>query len=476
MIADGPRIIRSSVKTNSSSSLFLLLHSPAMPRRPAQRSQSMYRRDESSPDSYFSRQPPARHPNSYPRSAPLDRSSRSLPLDRSPKSPPLDYIPPSRSASRSVRYGTPEEDDPLSADAATRIMLEKWDLLDKEHSPTPQRGRRAPTRSNSVPSMGRRKSRVREWEDWKPEMERIRLAQVEMERKLEEEAKAHQLASMEKDRQHEESSKGPGEEARRKKAIRNRKSTPCHKSAEAEEESQFYGDGGRASVISRCASTKAVRGDSEPETQERKRESRNRKREEVEPVPARRLYLSSHVLITWSDVVTSTAPSRSSRRSRRPPKPASPNFVPSKPPSPRRRDPRIASRHDTPLDKGHSTRARSAPVPYTQLRRSRSSRRKPRPTSPNTSSIATTSVAPSPASSRSPSPPRRSRSSRRRRPPSPETRGAKPTSPSPLPTSVANEPDLLSSVQDAAEQVSTAVSNAFNKVLPGFFSSTSSSK
>ncbi|GAA5843651.1 hypothetical protein JCM5353_004916 [Sporobolomyces roseus] len=402
-----------------------------MPRRPAQRSQSMYRRDESSPDSYFSRQPPARHPNSYPRSAPLDRSSRSLPLDRSPKSPPLDYIPPSRSASRSVRYGTPEEDDPLSADAATRIMLEKWDLLDKEHSPTPQRGRRAPTRSNSVPSMGRRKSRVREWEDWKPEMERIRLAQVEMERKLEEEAKAHQLASMEKDRQHEESSKGPGEEARRKKAIRNRKSTPCHKSAEAEEESQFYGDGGRASVISRCASTKAVRGDT---------------------------------------------PSRSSRRSRRPPKPASPNFVPSKPPSPRRRDPRIASRHDTPLDKGHSTRARSAPVPYTQLRRSRSSRRKPRPTSPNTSSIATTSVAPSPASSRSPSPPRRSRSSRRRRPPSPETRGAKPTSPSPLPTSVANEPDLLSSVQDAAEQVSTAVSNAFNKVLPGFFSSTSSSK
>ena len=211
-----------------------------MPRRSMQRSQTIYRRDESSPDSYLSRQTRARN---YP-----DRNPRSPPLDHLLHSPALDYIPPSRSAaSRHARHETPKEDDPLSADAATRIMLEKWDLLDKEQSSTSQRGRRAPTRSNSMPSTGRRKSRVREWEEWKPEMERIRVAQVEMERKLEEEAKEHQLASMEKDRRDEARSRREDEvEEKRKKAIRNRKNTPRYKSTEAEEDSDYDGDSRRA--------------------------------------------------------------------------------------------------------------------------------------------------------------------------------------------------------------------------------------
>jgi len=129
---------------------------------------------------------------------------------------------------------------------------------------------------------------VREWEEWKPEMERIRVAQVEMERKLEEEAKEHQLASMEKDRRDEARSRREDEvEEKRKKAIRNRKNTPRYKSTEAEEDSDYDGDSKRASVISRCESTKAVRGDSEAEQQERRRRgSRNRRKEAEEPVPS----------------------------------------------------------------------------------------------------------------------------------------------------------------------------------------------
>jgi len=78
-------------------------------------------------------------------------------------------------------------------------------------------------------------------------MERIRLAQVEMERRLEEEAEAHQLASMEKERRDEERLTREGKaEEKRKKAIRNRKSPPRYKSTEAEEDSDYDGDSRRA--------------------------------------------------------------------------------------------------------------------------------------------------------------------------------------------------------------------------------------
>ncbi|GAA6062799.1 hypothetical protein JCM10212_006160 [Sporobolomyces blumeae] len=113
------------------------------------------------------------------------------------------------------------DDEYLSADAATRLMLEKWDRLDDldqleerlplSNEPPTRYGRgrsRAPNRANSVPTGGtgqdpgpghdpqRKRSRVREWERWKPEMERIRLAQVEMEKRLDDEAREHQEASI----------------------------------------------------------------------------------------------------------------------------------------------------------------------------------------------------------------------------------------------------------------------------------------
>lgn len=68
-------------------------------------------------------------------------------------------------------------------------MLEKWDLMDAlapddvgEGWPTDPRGRtKRKGRASSLPSERRRTmSRVREYEMWEPEREKIRLAQVEM--------------------------------------------------------------------------------------------------------------------------------------------------------------------------------------------------------------------------------------------------------------------------------------------------------
>ncbi|GAA6046839.1 hypothetical protein JCM3770_005669 [Rhodotorula araucariae] len=88
--------------------------------------------------------------------------------------------------------------EPLSAAAATRLMLTKWDLMDAaRREDEDRRSRRGRTRS--VPTAALRSlSRVKEYELWQPERERIRLAQVEMERRADKE-KEPQLVQAELD-------------------------------------------------------------------------------------------------------------------------------------------------------------------------------------------------------------------------------------------------------------------------------------
>ncbi|GAA6008427.1 hypothetical protein JCM11491_004472 [Sporobolomyces phaffii] len=334
---------------------------------------------------------------------------RSLPLRPQTSSPvPLDYIPPCRPAGgKTTQQTVTGHDEFLSADAATRVMLEKWDLLDSTDSPRPPRAtepegarRRRPIRSSSVPSsgFGRRKSRVREWEEWKPEMERIRLAQVEMERKLEQEAKAHQMASMGGPKT--ESGQTKQAEPDEPKRARDRKPTPRYPRLEDSDECADSHATMRLSPLSAAESTKAVYEGSGSET------ARPRSQRAQRP------------------------PSRSSRRARRPVKVPSPTLNNALDP-----DVEDTTTESTPL---------SPPFPTP---RSRSARRKPRPASPTSSS------APPPSP-----PPRHSRSSRNRRRPSP-----------PAESTESPAPDFLSSATHAAEQVSDAVSNALNKVLPGLF-------
>ncbi|GAA5903025.1 uncharacterized protein JCM6883_002668 [Sporobolomyces salmoneus] len=374
---------------------------------------------------------------------------RSLPTQPQ-SSAPLDYIPPSRSQSRGTRGRYVEEDEDeeyLSADEATRIMMQKWDLLDSTVSPPPDRTssrdgqRRQPIRSSSAPSTaptagtGRRKSRVREWEKWKPEMERIRLAQVEMEKRMEEEAREHQLASMRGDGTEEESYRDEAEEraGKGKKKLRERKSTPRYPrrpSPDAREDS----DERELSPTASIESTKAVYDDSETESKLRRRGSRRRLR---------------------------IGEPRS--RSTRPPSRRAQNRRPVESPSPNPPPPLDSRRARTEKESDESL---PLPVSQASAQRSRSRRRKPRPrsVSPPPSKPATPVIDPSPT----PPSTRQSRSSRNRKRPSP----------SPPPTATEDkatrtpsggENDLLSTATLAAEQVSEAVTNAFTKVIPGLF-------
>ncbi|GAA5955762.1 hypothetical protein JCM3765_001843 [Sporobolomyces pararoseus] len=383
------------------------------------------RRDESPPSDYL---PPR----------------RSLPIQpRSPSLTPLDYIPPNRSQSRHTRRVSTggEDEDYLSADAATRIMMEKWDLLDSTISPPPpseSRGQRRTTRSNSMPTagMGRRKSRVSEWEEWKPEMERIRLAQVEMEQKLEEEAKAHQLASMEKDRGVKARQIEQDRPEKGKKKLMERKSTPRYSNPRRDEEDSDYGirNARSSSPESIPESTKAVYEESEIETKSRKRGSRNRRKEDLKPS------------------IEFFAPRSASRRAHR-------TLV--KSPSPAARD---SPARKSPGDiVNQAQEVSTAPQPAIPVNRSRSSRRKPRPATPPDETRASSTPSSIPASS-TPSE-RRSRSSRTRRrpslsPPPVQKVSSKPTE---------SETDLLATATHAAEQVSEVVTNAFTKVIPGLF-------
>ncbi|BGP43327.1 hypothetical protein JCM10450v2_007478 [Rhodotorula kratochvilovae] len=110
----------------------------------------------------------------------------------------------------------------LSADAATRLMLEKWDLMDslaaREADDPRGRRERRKSRASSMPSGPRRRvSRVREYEMWQPERERIRLAQVEMERRADEEKEEAQFVEAEL----------VVKEAVAVKKVRDRKATPA---------------------------------------------------------------------------------------------------------------------------------------------------------------------------------------------------------------------------------------------------------
>ncbi|GAA5988108.1 hypothetical protein JCM5350_003939 [Sporobolomyces pararoseus] len=358
---------------------------------------------------------------------------RSLPIQPRSRSPaPLDFIPPSRSGSRQTRSRVPpsaEDEEYLSADEATRRMLEKWDLLDSTVS--------SPSRT------GRRKSRVREWEEWKPEMERIRMAQVEMEQKLEEEAKAHQLASMEKDRGDKEREKDQDRfEKGKKKKLRERKSTPRYPDLERmrEEDGSHYDvENPRAhSPESIPESTRAVYEDSEVETNSMRRESR---KDVTKP--------SSELF----------APRSASRRAHR-------NVAKSSSPAP----PDPLAHRSTIDSSSQDQRAVPAPRPVASVNRSRSSRRKPRPAAspdrtfaPSTSSSAPTS---------SPPPSHRSRSSRNRRRPSLSPPSASVEEGSSKATNsqiLQSDTDLRASATHAAEQVSEVVTNAFAKVIPGLF-------
>lgn len=77
----------------------------------------------------------------------------------------------SSSAPVTGRCGTVDAEKRLSAAAATRLMLEKWDALDRR-----QHGRAQ--RCGSLPT------HVESFELWAPEWERFRLAQVQMEAQL----------------------------------------------------------------------------------------------------------------------------------------------------------------------------------------------------------------------------------------------------------------------------------------------------
>ncbi|GAA5881576.1 hypothetical protein JCM16303_005493 [Sporobolomyces ruberrimus] len=380
---------------------------------------------------------------------------RSLPIRPQTSSPPsLDYIPPSRSRGRHERRDSEEY---LSADAATRIMMQKWDLLDSTYpSSSSRRGRHEKTtRSNSVPpigGMGRRKSRVKEWEEWKGESERIRIAQVETERRLDEEAKERQLESIEREESIEEEKVG-GEG--KKKKLRERKSTPRYPKLGEKLGSDLEGD------ESSPGSTTAVYEESEVERRPRSARGR-RAHEEVKVVPQE------------------PVPSRSRRRGPRPDRTPSPVPIDSrKPNSDVEPNPPFSATHSSPpANRSRSSRRKPKPTspapkfsaspPKLPSQRFRSSRRKPRPTShtPEPSTASTAPTSPPPRSSR------RTRSSRTRRrpspsrppPPLPPMRQSSPPTPSPGP-----EPDLLASATHAAEQVTEAVTNAFNRVLPGFF-------
>lgn len=78
---------------------------------------------------------------------------------------------------------------PLTPREATLLMLARWDTMDAVAAEPQPRGRRdARQRSSSVPNRDGARSRVRDYEQFEAERERLRLIQVETERRADEEA------------------------------------------------------------------------------------------------------------------------------------------------------------------------------------------------------------------------------------------------------------------------------------------------
>jgi len=138
-------------------------------------------------------------------------------------------------------------------------MLEKWDLMDDvaleevEHGPEREgrRGRRRAGRSSSVPARGDTAvSRVREYELWYPERERIRLAQVEMERR-EDAAKARVVLAEAQSQMLQPI--GPDKPVVEKKKVRDRMATPrlvVSQPASGDDDEWLTAAGGRSTTTS----------------------------------------------------------------------------------------------------------------------------------------------------------------------------------------------------------------------------------
>ncbi|BGP19958.1 hypothetical protein JCM10213v2_008089 [Rhodosporidiobolus nylandii] len=221
------------------------------------------------------------------------------PTDRSPSPPPR--WPPL--SDRTVAPEPPKlraDDRALSAEQATRLMLRKWDAMDEaveeksavEGGRGGRRGRKG--RASSMPTPrpdGRRMSRVREWELWRREGEAIRLAQVEMERRLDEEKEEHQreAARLEVEQL--------AREERSKSKVATRKATPrfvvSSPSSSDEEDGSDWNSTGRRSATTSMASTgsppPSLRdSDEAEEPKERSRRKRELRRPDEEDARASR--------------------------------------------------------------------------------------------------------------------------------------------------------------------------------------------
>ncbi|GAA5838986.1 hypothetical protein JCM11251_007846 [Rhodosporidiobolus azoricus] len=183
--------------------------------------------------------------------------------------------PPSRPSPRSIVSDPPKLHvrETLSAEAATRLMLEKWDILDQQAREEGGKDNdlyhrsRTKNRSSSVPSSAirpephRRMSRVREYELWKKEGEAIRLAQVRMEEQLDREKEEHQLAEAERWIQDVKWSDDEGfASEKRQKKVTSRKATPrfvvsAPASGDEDEDEADWRSTGRRSATTSMAST-----------------------------------------------------------------------------------------------------------------------------------------------------------------------------------------------------------------------------
>ncbi|TNY20208.1 hypothetical protein DMC30DRAFT_266302 [Rhodotorula diobovata] len=342
----------------------------------------------------------------------------------------------------------------LSAEAATRLMLEKWDLMDAlstgdAAADTDRRGRRRKGRPSSLPSQGQRRvSRVREYELWHPERERIRLAQVEMERRADEEAEA---ARVDVAQAEEEAQRAADDPVVKNKKVRDRKATPrlvVSAPVSDEDSEEDWRSTGRRSATTSMASTGSPRprfDDSDSDepskaTQRRGKRGVRGERDLGRPPAAVQPLRNDDGHARASPRLQPAEQSSSSRSSRRRPPP--PSRAVSLPSSPR---PSSSKHHDEP---GRDVAPDIAPDSRLSRRQpSRSSRRRPRP-----------SLAETP--SRTPSPVRTPRSPGKS--PSPSL------DPAAAGKSAAPAAELLGAAADAGlaavEQVGEAVSSALSRV------------
>ncbi|GAA6011523.1 hypothetical protein JCM10207_002648 [Rhodosporidiobolus poonsookiae] len=423
--------------------------------------------------------PPSRSPSPPRRPRPYSSASHYA-QPRRPRSP----SPPRRPPPRTFVSEPPplHVDGLLSAEEATRIMLQKFDIMDEQQarlagydddSRGRLGGRRKKERARSVPLFDapqrRRMSRVREYELWEPEREAIREAQVEMERRLDEEKVEHEREAARLEMEAMGQADFAFEATTATKKVGNRKATPRFvvsgplDGCDAGDETDWFS--GRRSTSTSLASRGSPPprvdefnsgvGDPRDEQHARWRSRRKEKKERLTRRAGAQCPLPSE-----SPLLTTPFPEYASSAYRQNSPPARSGF--SRPPS-RRTSSLPPSRRPSSLPASCDSRPRS--------------RRRPRPEGSDAEASE-----PARQSSLAPPSPPPSRSSRRRRPsPSSPSPSRTPRSPgkSPSPRSSDDEAsrgqDLLSATAEAAtaavEQVGEAVSSALSRVLPSLFSS-----